>query len=108
MAKSKRETAKITRISASEPKSEVVSVATVKVATKKETARPRKRSILSPFRPMIGYFKGAWYELKQVRWPNRRATWGLTGAVLIFSAFCVVLILLLDVLFKFLFEQILV
>ncbi len=50
------------------------------------------------------YFKGAWIELKQVRWPTRKATWGLTLAVILFSAFFVVLILLLDALFKFVFE----
>lgn len=54
-----------------------------------------------------GYFKGAWTELRQVRWPNRKATWGLTAAVLIFTAFFVVLIVLLDILFKYLFELIL-
>ena len=50
------------------------------------------------------YFKGAWVELKQVRWPTRKATWGLTIAVILFSAFFIVLILLLDALFKFVFE----
>ncbi|MDB5180706.1 MAG: secE [Candidatus Saccharibacteria bacterium] len=50
------------------------------------------------------YFKGAWTELKQVRWPTRKATWGLTLAVILFSVFFVVLILLLDAFFKFIFE----
>ena len=50
------------------------------------------------------YFKGAWIELKQVRWPTRKATWGLTIAVILFSVFFVVVILLLDALFKFVFE----
>lgn len=50
------------------------------------------------------YFKGAWIELKQVRWPTRKATWGLTLAVILFSIFFVILILLLDALFKFVFE----
>ena len=50
------------------------------------------------------YFKGAWIELKQVRWPTRKATWGLTLAVILFSVFFVVLILLLDAFFKFIFE----
>lgn len=54
-----------------------------------------------------GYFKGAWVELRQVRWPTRRATWGLTGAVLLYSAFFVLVILLLDAGFKYLFELIL-
>ncbi|MES2630793.1 MAG: preprotein translocase subunit SecE [Patescibacteria group bacterium] len=60
-------------------------------------------------RSLVGigrYFKGAWVELKQVRWPTRKATWGLTLAVILFSAFFVVLILLLDAFFKFIFELI--
>lgn len=59
------------------------------------------------FRAIGGYFKGAWVELRQVRWPNRRATWGLTGAVILYSAFFVVFVLLLDAGFKYLFELIL-
>jgi preprotein translocase SecE subunit len=50
------------------------------------------------------YFKGAWIELKQVRWPTRKATWGLTIAVILFSIFFIVVILLLDAFFKFIFE----
>ncbi len=52
----------------------------------------------------VGYFKGAWHELRQVRWPNRKATWGLTLAVILYSAFFVVLVLLLDAGFKYLFD----
>ncbi len=82
-----------------------------KTVTKKKSAkvvskRPTPK-VLAPFVALGGYFKGAWFELRQVRWPNRRATWSLTGAVLLFTAFFVVLILLLDVLFKYLFEIIL-
>lgn len=54
--------------------------------------------------PLKTYLKGAWYELTQVRWPNRRATWSLTLAVIGFSAFFGVIILLLDVLFEYLFK----
>lgn len=52
------------------------------------------------------YFKGAWYELRQVRWPNRKATWALTAAVILFSGFFMVLIVLLDTFFKYMFELI--
>lgn len=82
-------------------------------AVKAEAAQPKtkkKRSakgILRPFIAIGAYFKGAWVELRQVRWPTRRATWGLTGAVLVYSAFFVVLVLLLDAGFKYLFELIL-
>ena len=74
--------------------------------TKQPTVSPLGR-IATPFVASGRYFKGAWYELSQVRWPTRRATWGLTGAVLLFSAFFVVLILLLDAGFKYLFDVIL-
>jgi preprotein translocase SecE subunit len=61
----------------------------------------------NPFRAIAGYFVGAWQELKQVRWPNRQATWGMTLALLAFTAFFVALILLLDALFKYIFQLIL-
>ena len=66
--------------------------------------KPRMPKFLAAFG---GYFKGAWHELRQVRWPTRGATWSLTGAVLIYTAFFVILILLLDAAFKYLFEIIL-
>jgi preprotein translocase SecE subunit len=31
------------------------------------------------------YFINSWRELKLVTWPNRRETWRLTGAVVVFS-----------------------
>ena len=95
MAKASGE--KVTRIKA-------VSKKTVKaVKVRKETTNPFLKTLFS----IGGYFKGAWTELRLVRWPTRRATWGLTLAVILFSAFFVVIILLLDILFKFLFEIIL-
>jgi preprotein translocase subunit SecE len=102
---------KITRIKATDETPKAVkatktkSPKTVKTPTKATSAAdaPVKKNI---FARIGGYFKGAWVELRQVRWPNRRATWGLTLAVLIFSAFFVVLILLLDTLFKYVFQLI--
>lgn len=85
-----------------------------RIKAKESEARPKKAASKRNDSPIIrglkafgGYFKGAWVELRQVRWPTRRATWGLTLAVLIFSAFFVVIILLLDLLFKYVFELIL-
>jgi preprotein translocase subunit SecE len=80
-------------------------------APKKEAKAPKakreRKGIATPFKAFGGYFKGAWVELRQVRWPTRRATWSFTGAVLIYTAFFVVFVLLLDALFKYLFEIIL-
>ncbi|MBP7760913.1 preprotein translocase subunit SecE [Candidatus Saccharibacteria bacterium] len=55
----------------------------------------------------VGYFGGAWRELRQVRWPNRPATWGLTLAVILFSLFFAVMILALDYGFNELFRKVL-
>jgi preprotein translocase SecE subunit len=103
-------TTKVTRIKAS-----TATDATVKKETKPVEKNTQKQSTeekgirnpLKPLRSVGGYFTGAWYELKQVRWPNRRATWGMTAAMLGFTAFFVVLVLLLDALFKYLFDIIL-
>lgn len=61
----------------------------------------------NPLRALGRYFKGAWYELNQVRWPDRPTTWQMTAALLAFTIFFVALIVLLDSLFKYLFEFIL-
>ncbi len=55
----------------------------------------------------VGYFTGAWRELRQVRWPDRPATWGLTFAVILFSLFFAVMILGLDYGFNELFRKVL-
>lgn len=73
----------------------------------KKTRRNPVKTAATPITMFIGYIKGAWYELRQVRWPNRRATWGLTGALIAFTLFFVLIILLLDGLFKYIFELIL-
>jgi preprotein translocase SecE subunit len=60
-----------------------------------------------PFRAVGGYFKGAWVELRQVRWPDRKATWSLTLAVILFSLFFALVILGLDWVFSYLFKEVL-
>jgi preprotein translocase subunit SecE len=101
---------KVTRITASE--SDAVQVPAKKAAAKqskntKAVPTAKKTRSYGIFGRIGRYFKGAWLELRQVHWPSRRATWGLTGAVLLFAAFFVVFITLLDAGFKFAFEQIL-
>jgi preprotein translocase subunit SecE len=85
-------------------KKEVVVAETVASKAPRPT---RTRRVPRPVAATGGYFKGAWVELRQVRWPNRRATWSLTGAVIAYSAFFVLCVLLLDAAFKYLFELIL-
>ena len=62
------------------------------------------------FRPFVylgRYLRDSWRELRQVRWPNRKATWKMVLAVLIYTALFVILISLLDLFFTWLFNLIL-
>lgn len=96
--------ATVTRVKAAagtKPAKKEKKTAPDKVAAPAETGDKKRRN---PLRATGGYFAGAWYELKQVRWPNRRATWGMSAALLGFTAFFVVVILLLDAAFKYLFD----
>lgn len=68
------------------------------------TATKPKKQATTKTPKKVGYFKGAWLELKQVRWPNRKSTWSMTLAVIIFTIFITALVLLLDAGFKFLFD----
>lgn len=89
---------KITRITAKDTK-------TVEKSDRKAPAEEMtEKKTKNPLVLLGRYFKGSWQELKQVRWPTRRATWGLTLAVIIFTAVIAAVILLLDALFKYLFE----
>lgn len=59
------------------------------------------------FGPFGRYVKGAWEELRVTKWPNRRSTWSLTLAVIVFSIFFAALILSFDNLFDWLLKLIL-
>lgn len=101
-ASKKPEQPKVTRVKAKDD---------TKTAKKRTVTAPkirrRPRGLFKPFAALLGYFKGAWFELRQVRWPNRRATWGMTAALLAFTAFFVAFILIIDVAFEYLFKLIL-
>jgi preprotein translocase subunit SecE len=91
--------------SASASKAETSKSDTKQTLRDKIKARQDRKKSVKPQKE-LGYFKGAWHELRQVRWPNRKTTWGLTLAVILFTAFFVVLVLLLDAGFKYLFDLI--
>ena len=101
---------RVTRIRATETETPKAAPSKKQPAANVDATPKKKRSVRGagkPFVAMGGYFKGAWQELREVRWPNRRATWSMTGALLGFTAFFVAFILLLDALFKYIFELIL-
>lgn len=74
--------------------------------TEKRRISTEKRS-RNPFKAIGRYFAGAWFELRHVIWPTRRATWGMTGALIGFTLFFVVVILLCDWGFQSLFNLLL-
>lgn len=113
------ENKKVTRITAKDdaPKKATAKATTPAKAVKAKAVKAPKATVATVgevsekkniFARIGAYFKGAWYELRQVRWPNRKATWALTVAVTIFSLAFMGLIVLLDMLFKWLFEIIII
>ena len=76
----------------------------VEKAEKKAKDEGKKKPFIL-FRPFCAfgrYLKESWQEIRQVRWPNRKATWKMVLAVIIYTAIFLVFILLLDLLFQFL------
>ena len=74
-------------------------------ATKKDEKKPF--ILIRPFVYLIRYIRGAWHELRQVRWPNRKATWKMVLAVIVYTAIFAIAISLLDLFFSWLFGLIL-
>jgi preprotein translocase SecE subunit len=127
--------AKITRIKASDTSSKIedsdepeitrkkVVVSDKKTAKAKRLAAKRAEKELDEstnhkqgkkvfilFRPFVAFFtylRDSWREIRQVRWPNRKATWKMVLAVLIYTILFVALISLLDIFLTWLFNLIL-
>ena len=75
---------------------------TASTTSKSKNSKSRR----NPLSAITGYFRGAWQEIKQVRWPDRRSTWGMVGALIIFTAALFLVIILLDYGFAWLFKLI--
>lgn len=74
--------------------------------TSKTGKLKNSKSRRNPLSAITGYFRGAWQEIKQVRWPDRRSTWGMVGALIVFTAALFLVIILLDYGFAWLFKLI--
>ncbi len=72
-----------------------------------KTEKP-KRKVRAPkfLRSFGGYFAGSWQELRQTKWPNRKATWSLTVAVILFTAALFLFVLGLDYAFNLFFKEV--
>ena len=77
---------------------------------KKAKKADSNKKVFILFRPFVAFFRylrDAWREIRQVRWPNRKATWKMVLAVFVYTSLFVVLISLLDLFFTWLFSLIL-
>ena len=79
--------------------------AKTKTASKTSKSKNSKNH-RNPLSAITDYFRGAWQEIKQVRWPDRRSTWGMVGALIVFTAALFLVIILLDYGFAWLFKLI--
>ena len=73
-----------------------------------DNEKPTKKVFIL-FRPFVAlgrYFRDSWRELRQVRWPNRKTTWKMVLAVLVYTALFAIIISLLDLFFSWLFNLI--
>ncbi len=80
--------------------------AALKASLKEGEERPLKTYFVlaRPFVALGRYLRDSWREIRQVRWPNRKATWKMTFAVLVYVALFMVFLTLLDVFFTFIFD----
>ncbi|MBR2658860.1 preprotein translocase subunit SecE [Candidatus Saccharibacteria bacterium] len=90
-------------------KTEKTKRAEIKKAKKAEKQTDGKKTFIL-FRPFVAFFRylrDSWREIRQVRWPNRKATWKMVLAVLVYTALFIIIISLLDLFFTWLFSLIL-
>ncbi|MCL2444524.1 preprotein translocase subunit SecE [Candidatus Saccharibacteria bacterium] len=105
----KTKTKKIEETEVAAKKTEKTSKKVVKAEKVEKTEKKLKKTpkILMPFVATGRYFRDSWKELRQVRWTNRRATWKMTFAVIIYTAAFFGFIMLLDMLFSTIFNRML-
>ncbi|MBR3204127.1 preprotein translocase subunit SecE [Candidatus Saccharibacteria bacterium] len=75
---------------------------------RKEKKKNKKTFILFvPFVALGRYLKNSWLELRQVRWPSRKATWKMVLAIFVYTFIFAGFLVLLDILFDFIFSKLL-
>ena len=109
--KKEEETPTITRkkVVVEDKKSEKLKRKEAKKAEKNIDKKSEKKPfiLIRPIVYLFRYIRDSWRELRQVRWPNRKATWKMVLAVIVYTILFVVIISLLDIFFSWLFNLIL-
>ena len=93
-------------------KTEKAKAAKVKIAEKAVSKVDKKDEkkpfiLIRPFVALFRYLRDSWMELRQVRWPSRKATWKMVLAVIVYTLLFMALIAVLDLIFSKLFNLIL-
>ena len=78
-----------------------------KALVSKENSKKKPFILIRPFVYLGRYLRDSWRELRQVRWPNAKATWKMVLAVFVYTAMFMAIIFLLDLFFTWLFNLIL-
>lgn len=60
-----------------------------------------------PLVTLARYIKASWREIRQVRWPNRKTTWKMVFAVLMYTILFAAIIMILDAIFTLIFNNLL-
>ena len=71
-----------------------------KEARKLKKAEKKAQKAEKKANKKIGYFRGAWQELRQVRWPSRKNTWKMTISVIVYVLIFAGIIMILDLIFQ--------
>ncbi|MBQ3413681.1 preprotein translocase subunit SecE [Candidatus Saccharibacteria bacterium] len=93
-------------------KSEKAKAKAAKVAEREARRKEREESgkktfiLFRPFVALGRYLRDSWKEIRQVRWPTRKATWKMVLAVLVYTAIFMIFISLLDLFFRWFFSLI--
>ena len=107
---SKQPIKKLTKLEKAQQKYEKKQLKKQQKLAKKASKKPLPkvlRILTAPFRKIGNYIHASWQELRQVRWPNRKMTWKLVSAVIIYTVLFSVVIMLLDAGFTLLFNNLL-
>lgn len=107
---SKQPRKKLTKLEKAQQKYEKKQLKKQQKLAKKASKKPLPkvlRILTAPFRKIGSYIHASWQELRQVRWPNRKMTWKLVSAVIIYTVLFSVVIMLLDAGFILLFNNLL-
>jgi preprotein translocase SecE subunit len=71
-----------------------------KLSRKEKKAEKKARKAEKKANKEVGYFRGAWQELRQVRWPSRKDTWKMTLSVIVYVLIFAGIIMVLDWIFQ--------